>query len=96
MFSCQTPHPCLSKAWVKAKAKYTKDLEDFKAAGGVILKPEKTTRTKRAARRAAMVGDGRAPSGMGDGKFSNPKNEGTKIMKFFWRCEISQHLGISV
>ena len=38
-----------SEAWVKAKAKYAKDLEDFKAAGGVILKPEKRTRVKRAA-----------------------------------------------
>ena len=38
-----------SEAWVKAKAKYGKDLEDFKAAGGVILKPEKRTRVKRAA-----------------------------------------------
>ena len=30
-----------SEAWVKAKAKYAKDLEDFKAAGGVILKPRR-------------------------------------------------------
>lgn len=37
-------------AWVKAKAKYAKDLEDFKAAGGVILKPEKRTRVKRVKR----------------------------------------------
>ena len=53
-----------SEAWVKAKAKYAKDLEDFKAAGGVILKPEKRTRRTRATRaswretsRATMVGD---------------------------------------
>ncbi|CAL1159570.1 unnamed protein product [Cladocopium goreaui] len=37
-------------AWVKAKAKYAKDLEDFKAAGGVILKPEKRTSRTRSTR----------------------------------------------
>ena len=64
--STHQTHPIwrFSEAWVKAKAKYAKDLEDFKAAGGVILKPEKRTRRTRATRaswretsRATMVGD---------------------------------------
>ena len=44
-----SPSQRFSEAWVKAKAKYAEDLEAFKAAGGVILKPEKVQRVKRAA-----------------------------------------------